>query len=355
MALWSRVSLVTWLSLVGACGEYVTPQGDDAGVPPREAGIDTGAPLLDASLGPEDASADSAPSDAGLADAGADAGTVLGPAPTNGSALFASVGEAAFAVPPGVTTLWVKMWAAGGGGSLGNVGGGGGYVGARITVPVGVTSLTVGVGQFGRYSSGGGMSYLASGSTYLMVAGAGGGAGIDGDIGRYNATGNGAGGAGGGGTGGDAQIPGYGSGVGGSGGTQTAGGVGGTFSACTACKAGAAGTSGAGGAGGGAAAAGSGGETWRRGAQSLNGSGGGGGAGYFGGGGGAGRSTYWGAGGGGGSSYVAPTYVIASEMVSATGATPGNASDPLRPAGAAVGGSKGTTGNADSGFVYIAW
>jgi hypothetical protein len=63
------------------------------------------------------------------------------------------------------------------------------------------------------------------------------------------------------------------------------------------------------------------------GAGGYGGSGGGGG--YFGGGGGAG-SDFSGAGGGGGSSYFNPTFVTNQSMLSGSGTTPGNASDPAR-------------------------
>lgn len=161
-------------------------------------------------------------------------------------------------VPAGVTSLTVKMWAAGGSGinaamqSTYGAGGGasGGYTTGTLAVTPGET-LTFIVGQGGKQSSGvayggggnatnatggggGGRSAIRRSSTELATAGGGGGGGGSG----YN------GGAGGGTTGGDAA------GGTGLGGTQSAGGsTSGTGSAGTQFQGGASNGGGAGGGG----------------------------------------------------------------------------------------------------------
>ena len=198
-----------------------------------------------------------------------------------------------FTVPAGVTSINVRMWAAGGGGFNSlywpDVGGGGSGGFTKGTVAVNASAnatLTVIVGGGGQHastvatfggggaggggsvpgSSGGGLSGLFSGATpsqanALLIAGGGGGSsdGTDGTV-------NGPGGGGlSGGTGGSPTIA-------GSGGTQTAGGA----AATTTANCGTTGT--------GPAAAGSA-LTGGKGADNAEG-GGGGGGGYFGGGGG---------------------------------------------------------------------
>jgi hypothetical protein len=199
-------------------------------------------------------------------------------------------------VPAGVTQIVVDAYGADGGRGSIAAGGLGGRVQATIPVTPGETlTITVGgagldragvFGQAGGFNgggattgdggSGGGMSDIRRGGAFLLVAGAGGGAGAPGA--------GGAGGAGGGLTGGNGVASGGGAGLGGS---QAAGGNGGAAGGL-----GSVGTAGASGTGG----------TGGTRALSQYG-GGGGGAGYFGGGG-AGGGTVAGGGGGGGSSYT---------------------------------------------------
>ena len=200
-------------------------------------------------------------------------------------------------VPSTTTTMTVDMAGGAGGGYLNAAGGAGGRVQATFPVVPGET-LTVFVGlagtcpynsgtqQPGGYGaapggdgayvspgqnsgSGGGASGISRGSTPILIAGAGGGCGI-----------NNVGGAGGGQT---AQAGG--GSYGGAGGTQTAGGNGGSGP-----YPGSPGSSLQGGNGGGSG--------------STSYLGGGGGGGYYGGGGGGGGDGSFGGAGGGGSDFI---------------------------------------------------
>jgi len=219
-------------------------------------------------------------------------------------------------VPSGVTSIYVKMWGAGGGGgahsgwSYGAPGGGGGHSRGIIQVSPGqVIAIVVGGGgraQDGYSAYGGGgirstsNNYGSGGGGYtgvfdssittgneLMVAGGGGGGGAArASFGNY-------GGGGGGERGQDGMAPydGYYS-YRGRGGSQTGGGVGG-------------GNSGSKFQGGQATAYG-----------------GGGGGGWFGGSGGGYVEDDTMAGGGGGCGYIHPTKVVLGEMFTAAFTTP---------------------------------
>lgn len=207
-------------------------------------------------------------------------------------------------VPTNTFTVNAKAW--GGGGGTGGSGGGGGYAGGSVLLNAG-TSYTFHVGGGGGYyptraangggagggpsfsgSGGGGYSGVRTGSSAILIAAGGGGAGW-----------GGVGGAAGGATGSPGQD--YLDGLGGAGGPSTASALAtaGTY------------------LGGDGQAAGAG--------------AGGGGGGFFGGGGGAPtspESSWTGAGGGGGgSSFVSGVAVAGITMTGGSGATAGNASD----------------------------
>jgi len=214
-----------------------------------------------------------------------------------------------YATPLSTFSVSAKLWGEGGtryGGGSASAGAGG-FAGGVIQLTAGVT-FRLGVGQgrgpSGPYGgSGGGWSGVlvdASG-VRVLIAGAGGGAGYS------NASV--LGGAGGWPNGGTGSTDPAGSDTGGGGATQSAAGAGGIGGGGLYSTNGSPGSGMTGGAGG------------------YGGSGGGGG--YFGGGGGAG-SDFSGAGGGGGSSYFNPTFVTNQSMLSGSGTTPGNASDPAR-------------------------
>lgn len=223
-----------------------------------------------------------------------------------------------FIVPPGITSINVKVWGAGGGGgfnvNLGanaiSAGGSGGYVSGNIPVTPG-QNLLVQVGQ-------GGTSFSSTASQYYYGGGADGGASFTG----YASAGAGGGlsgisnfagtiyyvVAGGGGGGGSIVKSGY----GGAGGSTTAGAGG--VGATTAAAGGGTGTTG--GAAGVGSINGSVGTQFNGGIGAVpttaftstgnDAAGGGGGGGYYGGGGGActNSSNTKAGGGGGGSSYV---------------------------------------------------
>ncbi len=284
--------------------------------------------------------------------------------------LLNTQGADSFIVPPGVTSMTIKMWGGGGGGGGGGngaggaTGGGAGYITGTISVTPGETISTYvgGGGGGGNYSSGGqdagggggggGHSSIYRNSTPLFITAGGGGGG-----GARVATAGGAGGAGGG-TSGIAGTT-VGNGGGGGGGTASAGGIGGSGGN----NSGSAGTSLVGGAGadgrssqgtdgsgvvGGLASAGDGGlpnvNTTRPG-------GGGGGSGYFGGGGGGSTTSAngnAGGGGGGGSSYTIGS-ATGITNTAGSGINPGNSGDSARN-GAGSGGTGGASnGNGNSG------
>ena len=202
----------------------------------------------------------------------------------------------------------VKAWGEGGKQDRAGPFGAGAFAGGTLSAVAGET-LLAGVGQdrgagsaFGPCPGGGWAGLLInSSSAALLIAGAGGGGGY---LGAGPATG-GAGGYPNGVTGG-ADGP---TDQGGAGATQVGPGAGGVSTAAMFPTNGGNGSGRIGGAGGYG--------------------GGGGGGGYFGGGGGAG-SDFRGAGGGGGSSYFSPTRILNQLMLSGSGTTPGNASDPAR-------------------------
>ena len=203
-------------------------------------------------------------------------------------------------------TTSVKAWGEGGGPGGGGFGAGA-FSGGDVALPAGV-SITLGVGQ-GRgpapqYGpSGGGWTglFFTSSSLAILIAGGGGGGGYS-----SSSVSGGPGGWPDGFSG--AADPNGGDG-GGGGATQSGPGPRGNAGGNLYATNGSPGSGRNGGAGGYA--------------------GGGGGGGYFGGGGGAG-SDFSGAAGGGGSSYFDPAVVANPQMLSGSGTTPGNASDPAR-------------------------
>lgn len=263
-----------------------------------------------------------------------------------------------FTVPTGVTSVSVKVWGAGGAGSLytgagyAGSGGSGALVKGTIAVTPGQT-LTIVVGGGGRLSvtaasaggyggggasggayggSGGGYSGIFSSATLsqanaLAIAGGGAGGGY-----YYQTTYGGAGGATTGSAGGNVTTT-Y---TGGGGGTVSAGGAGGRFNNTVRGSAGTALTGG----GGAVYAVG----------------GGGGGGGYYGGGGGYGAaatSAYYSSGGGGGSSYLGSmtTTTNTAGTISATAVAtqaPGSAESGYV-AGSGNGGSGSVSTTASSG------
>lgn len=211
-------------------------------------------------------------------------------------------GDQTFTVPAGITTIYCKIWGAGGGNgraggwSYGSDGGGGGHTRAMLTVTP-AENLTIKVGSGGKTAvnassygggggavnasdtvycgQGGGGSYIFRSTTPLLIAGGGGGGGSS-----RIWTGN-IGGAGGGTTGQNGESPYDGkTGYAGTGGTQSAGG---------------------------SATGGNSGSLYQGGASGTNSYGGGGGGGYYGGGGGGYSESNTMAGGGGGSGYVVST------------------------------------------------
>ncbi|PWG08744.1 hypothetical protein DF268_36280 [Streptomyces sp. V2] len=291
--------------------------------------------------------------------------------------LFSYTGaDQTFSVPPGVSSLNVQLWGAGGGGDnstyyAGQVGGaGGGYTTGTLAVTPG-QSLTVMAGQGGQVNayalmyggggaggwtqtagaigaSGGGMSALwngASFSTPLLIAGGGGGASPGAD------TNNPRPGAGGGTNGGGDGQP----ALSGQGGTQSAGGTAatnGTGGSQCAATANTAGRQWYGGNGFNSVA-GRGGE-----------GGGGGGGGYFGGGGGScqlmGPRTAYNGPGGGGSGYIGGAGVTGASTVNGSSPTANNTGGAAAGTGSAqypagVGAGGGDSKSGGNGAVVIQW
>ncbi|GAA1956080.1 hypothetical protein GCM10009738_32510 [Kitasatospora viridis] len=286
---------------------------------------------------------------------------------TNCARFTYSGGDQSFTVPAGVTSLFARLWGAGGGGSpsayyTGQYGGGGGGFtigtftvtpGQRLTITSGQggvmnsTSSTYGgggAGGIGRPSgsvsatgaSGGGMSAIWNGNyggTPLLIAGGAGGSSPGAD------SGNPAGGGGGGSTGGQDNQP----ALSGRGGTQSAGGAGATSTSC--------GTVGAGSKFGGGNGSGN---------TGFEG-GGGGGGGYYGGGGGACQVSGGPANGmgGGGSGYTGGTGVTnattsngSNSSANGQGGAAAGTNDPLYTTG--IGNGGGTT-NGGNGEVTLEW
>ncbi|MCA9695279.1 MAG: MopE-related protein [Nannocystaceae bacterium] len=258
-------------------------------------------------------------------------------------------------VPGGVTSVWVKLWGAGGGSwdaQQGGPGGGGGFAIANLSVTPG-EMLTVVVGGRGEDSfsqmtiygggghggffagNGGGRSALRRGVNELATAGGGGGAG-----GCNVPQPCPAGGAGGGPIGEDGEDPPIGDmtyGTKGFGATHACGGAGGTTTCgCTLQQ----------GMGGG-------GSQFQGGVTIMSApgqGGGGGGGGFFGGGSGGGDcGGNTGGGGGGGSSYVEAQ---AGCVVAGTGATAANSADLDHPPGIGNGGAPGNDGNPGRVVIY---
>ncbi|MEV7596906.1 hypothetical protein AB0O91_05900 [Kitasatospora sp. NPDC089797] len=218
-----------------------------------------------------------------------------------------SGGDQTFTVPPGVTSVYARVFGGGGAGSPSAYytgqygGGGGGYTtgsiavtpGQKLTVTAGQggllnsTATTYGGGgagglggyqNLGTGGSGGGLSAVWNGgygTNPLLVAGGGGGSSPGGD------TFTPAGGSGGGSNGGQDNQP----TISGRGGSQTAGGAAATQTACAAAQAGSqylggrgasASTYEGGGGGGGGYYGGGGGACQRSGGSEANGMGGGG-------------------------------------------------------------------------------
>ncbi len=302
---------------------------------------------------------------------------------TAATKVFAYTGdEQSWTVPPGVTSVSVKLWGGGGAGkwstshSYGSYiagGGGGGYSTGLVAVSPG-EALTVVVAQGGQFLGGGGWSTVGAGgdgggacsgsckggggggatgvrraASTLIVAGGGGGGG------------NGGGGGGGGGlSGGKVEtiyksacgagdgLPHY----GGAGGTQSAPGEGGWCSDCGFHQS--QGAPGVGGDGGNGETAG---HVYPT---------GGGGGGYFGGGGGGNDSTGGGCnahdtggGGGGGSGYTGGATAVSMQTgdngVSGADTAGGaaNDDDPAYAAGVGAGGKIGVNGG--NGLAVISY
>jgi hypothetical protein len=242
-----------------------------------------------------------------------------------------SESDQTFVVPEGVTNIYAKLWAAGGGGghyggwSFGSHGGGGGHTRGIVPVTPGET-LIIRVPRggyanpgstnapFGGGSStdggdnqyaggGGGYCGLFRDSTPLLIAGAGGGGGS-----RSGAHDMCNGGAGGGYNGRRGETGENSPQWAGDGGTQSAGGAGGS----------------------GANNTGQAGEYLQGGSVNGNVYGGGGGGGYYGGGAGSYESLTM-AGGGGGSGYISPS-VIMGATYTGVGRYPAGSDDSDYPA-----------------------
>ncbi len=271
-------------------------------------------------------------------------GTLTNFAGASSSQAFSYTGSSqTFTVPAGVTSVTIKAWGAGAGGSVDSAGGAGGYATGAVSVTAGET-LNVYLGGAGLYNSsggynGGGERGILSGyfggsgggasdvrqtgtalSNRIIVAGGGGGGGD-----RYGGS-AGTGGAGGGTIGADGVI-GYSGCIDaiGRGGTQSAGGAKPTY--CGSSYGSTAGALGIGGNGGQYGA-------------------GGGGGGYYGG---SGAEPY--AGGGGGSGYIGG--VTSGTNTAGSGTTPPNTSDADYVSGIGVGGAAGANGG--NGRVVISW
>ena len=280
---------------------------------------------------------------------------VYTPPPTRVPFNYTSADQS-WTVPPGVSSIVVKMWGAGGGygeswlGSSSN-GGGGGFSTATVSVTAGET-LTVIVGSGGHYAfaptgapeygggggapdrsydpkysaSGGGRSALRRGPTELVTAGGGGGGGAGGGT-NLNA-----GGAGGGPSG---QAGLQNSGCASTPGTQSSGGNGGCTSRPNES------IGGTGDPGG----------QFYGGWPNLGTYGGGGGGGWFGGGGGGIYDPSMG-GGSGGSGYVGGKGVTVATTTNGVGTAPATNSDVDYATGIGLGGvAAATTGG--NGLVVV--
>ena len=240
-----------------------------------------------------------------------------------GSQAFSYTGaNQTFTVPPGVTSLTVKLWGAGGAGA-GLGGGSGAFVTGALTVTPGET-LTLIVGGGGVYSDSGGLGGFGGGG-YGTLSGGGGRSAIRNssnvELVTAGAGGGGRAGFGGGGglsTGGNGSSDGS-----GFGGTQSAGGAGGNYFGLHFGGAGSA---------------------FQGGNGSGPGSPPGGGGGYFGGGGAAGPSA-----GGGGSSFLANLTASGASQAGSLGGSgtvlPGGSADVDYIAGIGTGAATTSGGN----------
>lgn len=227
-----------------------------------------------------------------------------------------------FVVPDNVSSIFVKLWGAGGGGRFGGQGGGCGFTSGSLAVTPGETLILI-VGGGGSISGGGG---FGGGGNSGIVGGGGRTAlrilnGLD-DLADAGGGGGGAlsnGGAGGG-TSGMAGSP---SGLGGGGGSQSASGGGGAFGGQAGSQ-----------------------------YQGGIGSNSGGGGGYFGGGGGGfAPSGGFFAAGGGGSGFVGN--LTGAVTLAGSGTASANTSDIDYITGVGVGGNDSNGGNGYAVFRYI--
>ena len=246
-------------------------------------------------------------------------------------------GNQTFTVPANITRIQVIMWGAGGSGgsSAGSFGGAGAFLQGTLVVTPG-QALTIMVGQAGtpvtanfagtpatygggggtkagdgytlQTGSGGGMSAIRNGATYLAIAGGGGGSGIFGAGGAGSSRGNGANGTS------PVSLATFGTG-------GTAAGAGGIAQ------------NGDGGSGG--LYQGTNGAAYQGGTGSAYGGGGGGG--YGGGGGGSANGAS--AGGGGGGSSFSSNLTNVTAIDSTNGILAPNSTSPFYDVGVAVGGT----------------
>ena len=269
--------------------------------------------------------------------------------------------DVSLTIPPGITSLSVKIW--GGGGSSvgpGTAGGGSGYVGGtRIVTPGQTYVVSVGGGASSSHVGGFNGGGNVGDNSYNQDFGSGGGGGYSGIFSVSKTFANavaiaGGGGGGAGSSGGLKGGPG-----GGSTGGDSGGGADGNYWAASGGKGG---TQSAGGAAGqgssNALYIGSQLQGGRGQPSGGYGPGGGGGGGYYGGGGGYGYSTYIASGGGGGGSGY--TGGLTSNITTLQGDTPqsntglpGNSGDTDR--GGAGQGGKGVNVAGSNGRIIISY
>ncbi len=259
-----------------------------------------------------------------------------------------------FVVPPGVTSIRVKLWGAGGGSDSSGgkgPGGGGGYAQLDLAVTAGET-LTIVVGEGGKNPFSQTIIYGGGGHGGYYAGNGGGRSGIRRSTTEHATAGGGGGGAGCNSTG----VP---CGYGGAGGFpgqdgQTSKPVDGTYG-----LAGLGGTNGCGGNGGLTSCgcgltngAGKGGSSLRGGETIIGapgqGAGGGGGGWYGGGAGGGDCGGNTGGGGGGGSCWAAK---VTGCVLGGVSSTPANTADPDYSGTAGAGGTAG--GNGSNGLVLV--
>ena len=336
------------MSMFGECTGFVLPQPNDACNDKLDNDCDGLVDVQETSLGTCTADPVTPPETCTVEQLSPDLGGLI-------KTSFAFTGmDQVFVVPNGVTSIWVKLWGAGGGSwdaTQGGPGGGGGFVLAELAVSAG-EQLTIVVGERGQDSfaqtviygggghgglfagNGGGRSAIRRGVTELVTAAAGGGAG--GCNVNLPCPGGGAGGGAVGEDGEDPPLVDATFGTRGFGATPTCGGAGGTTTCgCTLQD----------GAGGGGSA-------FQGGVTVLAATGqggGGGGGGWFGGGSGGGDCAgNTGGSGGGGSSHVD---AISGCVVAGNGLQASNNTDIDYLAGTGNGGTPGNDG--DHGLVVL--